>query len=81
MRSGIKDFLFVDFNFLGLDSEKRNFFVADPLVYIFWMVLWDKQWLLRQQTSESQAIAVDFNLILASLLTVFCIIFFKFMDS
>lgn len=49
-----------------------------PWVCTFEAILLEKQWLLGQQISKSQTMILDFRPILASLLTVFYIIFSKF---
>ena len=65
-RDGVGVLLLVDFTSLGLNSLVRSFLAVIAWVYTFKEVLWDGQWPLRQQASESQIIVLNHRPALAS---------------
>ena len=68
------------FNFLDLNSLRLDLLVLNPWILTFAKMAWEKQWLLKQRTSKSRIIALDFRPTLAFALIILCIISSKFMD-
>ena len=81
VRDGAGVFLLVGFKFLGLDSLDLDSLAVEPWVYTLIKVFWDGQWPLRQWESVSRTIILDFGLVLAFTLIIFCIISSKLVDA
>ena len=66
---------------LGLDFLVRGSLAIVPWVCIFEEVLWDGRWPPKQWVSDSRTMVLDLRPALASALTAFYTISWKFMDS